>query len=153
MKELITGILGSLITVFTLWLIGELGKVPTILVPADSVVAFNLKDCPIGWSPFDEAKGRVILGAGIGNGLSKRRFNSTGGEEAHTLRGNEMPAHKHQLWTYDNNPKNGSHEIGTGSYGRDLFPEEFTESSGGGNPHNNMPPYIALTYCIKDKRG
>ncbi|MCG8033807.1 MAG: hypothetical protein JAZ03_16760 [Candidatus Thiodiazotropha taylori] len=153
MKEIITGVIGSLITIFILWLVGEIGKVPTILVPPDSVVAFNLKECPNGWSEYNEAKGRVIIGAGKGNGLQERRFNSAGGSETHVLTVDEMPSHTHQLPTYDANPNNGSHEIGTGSFGQDWVPAEYSKAAGKGHPHNNMPPYIALTYCIKDKNG
>lgn len=153
MKELITGILGSLITLFILWAIGELGKVPTILVPAHSVVAFNQKACPEGWSEFSEARGRVIVGSGHGEGLENRRFNSTGGAEHHTLTIDEIPSHRHQLPTYDNNPANGSHEVGNAVTGQDWYPQEFSQTTGGGKAHNNMQPYIALTYCVKNESG
>jgi len=149
MKEMITGVIGSLITVFILWVIGEIGKVPTILVPAESVIAFNLKHCPNGWSEYKEAEGRVIVGAGKGNGLQVRRFNSTGGEEDHKLTIDEMPIHKHQLPTYNGNPQSGSHEVGYGSFGQDWAPVEYSKEEGGDKSHNNMQPYIALTYCIK----
>jgi hypothetical protein len=116
-------------------------------VPKDTVAAFNLPICPEGWTALPEAAGRTIVGAGSGTGLTARVFGSTGGEERHTLTVAEMPRHRHQLPTF--NGVAGSREIGSGHYGADLQPQEFTEFEGSGQPHNVMPPFLVLTQCKK----
>lgn len=79
---------------------------------------------------------------------------STGGEATHTLTIDEIPAHKHTLyanadyraddgsgyWGLDNIEGwayGGEHNATNGCGTRDV---------GGGQPHNNMPPYLAV-YC------
>jgi hypothetical protein len=50
-----------------------------IEIPSGAVLAFNRKSCPTGWKPIKVAKGRVIVGAGRGKGLSERKLGDTGG--------------------------------------------------------------------------
>ncbi len=62
-------------------------------------------DKPAGWALCDgtevnglktpDLRGRFILGAGAGPGLTERRVGQTGGEEAHALTLAEMPSHDH----------------------------------------------------------
>ncbi len=108
------------------------------------------KTCPEGWSPFEAAKDRFILGAGGKHPV----VGDTGGEEEVTLTEAEMPAHGHSvLWT---NGDSISLNRGTNAY-RLPFTRDgsvgnnmITDSSGGGRAHNNMPPWIALYFCRKD---
>ncbi|MBD8042565.1 phage tail protein [Arthrobacter sp. Sa2BUA2] len=76
-----------------------------------------------------------------------------GGQEAVVLRSQEMPAHSH--------PQHGSPEqvsdrptgkvpsrggsFGSISSGADMAP---TGIAGGNQPHNNMPPYLAINFII-----
>lgn len=87
-----------------------------------------------------DLRGKFVLGAGgdysVGN---------TGGEEEHTLTIDEMPAHTHEITPFDaqkeyDGPNNeyAWDSRGTGSV--------ETSSVGGGEAHNNMPPYYALCY-------
>lgn len=74
---------------------------------------------------------------------------STGGEENHALTVNEMPTHHHEglYWgtlstplclNSGGNPLRLSH---TGSGAENSF---WTGETGGGQAHNNMPPYLAV---------
>jgi len=83
---------------------------------------------------------RTVVGAGDDFSLG-----DTGGEAQHTLTVNEMPAHTHGLYQKVE-PYGGSSAkpMLTGQ----AIPYIATESTGGSQPHNNMPPYAALTPLI-----
>lgn len=118
-------------------------------LPLGAVVAFNRAGgCPPGWSEVRELAGRFILGAGDGY-----RYNEIGGEVEVFLTIDDMPAHAHSTVTPDYsftvNAVGGNRrmldEAGTGS--SMVESDTHTASTGGGAPHNNMPPYIALFWC------
>lgn len=72
-----------------------------------------------------------------------------GGEETHTLTEYEMPAHSHSI------PFQQSliTQEGVG-VGRQLEIPLLTENTGitgGGQPHNNLPPYVRLAYYVVAK--
>ena len=128
-------------------------------VPAGTVVAFDLSACPTGWSEFTAGRGRAIIGTNptAGGGISVRTLGQTGGEETHTLTINEIPAHDHPAATGSQfvqvifSGGGGSiYSLGAnlGSWSLPVSPT--TGSTGGGQAHNNMPPFIALLYCQKD---
>lgn len=128
----------------------------------DGVDTFNLPDL----------RGRVVLGAGAGPGLTARRVGERLGEEAHVLTVAEMPAHQHGGTTASGNPMvyRNVHQPGDstlanhvagwagGAYGQyndanyamAAHTHNFETSSVGGNaPHNAMPPSLVLGYIIK----
>lgn len=125
-----------------------------VALPAGLVAAFDLPNgCPLGWSHFDASAGRVIIGVdGERYRLSYEAGEPkyvTGGAETHTLTIEEMPAHSHREsgGRFSNRSGSGRGDVqDPGSSGRNIR----TDSVGGGKPHNNMPPYIALYYCKKD---
>lgn len=85
---------------------------------------------------------RKKFALGSGSGVS---VGDTGGAETHTLTGAEMPSHAHTLDML----------IGLGGTPNPIpailpsvLPALTTNSAGGGNPHNNMPPYGVLLACI-----
>ena len=108
-----------------------------------------------GWREYAESAGRFLVavgrtrdrhgveriftvGAGVGEG---------DGEYKHTLTIDEMPAHSHDEYR------------ATGD-GDGLYPKNTvmgpssqaikapTQPTGGGKPHDIVPPYIALYFCI-----
>lgn len=117
---------------------------------------------PEGWALCDGQNGtpdlrnRFVLGGG-----GTREVGENGGEETHTLTTAEMPSHSHSEYKYLGQNRTGLTEVtvparsvntqlnyalndatmwrGTG----------YTNSSGSGSAHNNMPPYYVLCYIMK----
>ena len=108
-------------------------------------------------------QGSAPLQAGQGPGLSLRDLGEIGGEQAVTLLQTEMPAHSHtaQGSTGSNQitPVNNAWASGAKLGGGNLyFPSTpasnvqmnafGTSIAGGSQPHNNMMPYLGLTFII-----
>ena len=93
---------------------------------------------------WERLKDRFLLAAG-----DSYTAGSTGGEAKHTLTGDEMPSHLH---TGSNNFLDGATMGGSQSNrgvfciggGWDTSAYNLTGNTGGGQPHNNMPPYLAV---------
>lgn len=98
----------------------------------------------LGFGTWERLKGKVCLGLDEEDS-NMNAIGKTGGEKTHTLTVNEMPAHKH---TFSNSyyaivPGGGSQEFGGGS-ARSTKIE--MNNAGGGQAHNNMPPYQIVGY-------
>lgn len=120
--------------------IGELEARAPIAIPRNVVLAFDQAECPEGWERYNEADGRFILG--VREGMPLR---ATGGSEAHRLTIEEMPTHDHGAVFGGDGRKAGM--LNEWPYHASGY--ERMRPTGGGRPHNNMPPYIALIYCKK----
>ena len=108
-------------------------------------------------------QGCAPMHAGQGPGLSLRDLGETGGEQTVTLLQTEMPAHSHNAkgvsGTTSASPANDAWGSGGRLGGGLLYTASVpasnvqmnpfaTAPSGGSQPHNNLQPYLGLTFCI-----
>ena len=129
---------------------GVILKNSQVLMPSGAVMAFDLDQCPAGWSEFKLAKGRTIIGTkGNENGLTNRNRGDFGGAETHQLTIDEMPNHSHTINLYDHY-KYDSYNLVPGSSYNSKRGSTTTQSAGGNKSHNNMPPFVTLLYCKKN---
>ncbi|HYG57717.1 MAG TPA: tail fiber protein [Symbiobacteriaceae bacterium] len=90
----------------------------------------------------------------MGDGLT---LGQAGGETAHTVTVNEMPQHGHSVQASGNEatasrPRNATWAASTalpysGQINQAMNPATVT-SVGGSQPHNNMQPYLTISFCI-----
>ncbi len=80
---------------------------------------------------------------------------STGGETEHTLTVNEIPSHSH-LYTvsvqHGDGEQTSQESLASGIQqgGRRRY-HDISDSAGGGQPHNNMPPYLVVNVWKRTK--
>lgn len=107
-------------------------------------------------------QGSVPLGQGQGPGLSEYFIGQTGGAPNTTLLVSEMPAHTHNLRgnfnTAEVNDPSPARSFARSNPGQ-LYQSDAASNltqmapqvaniSGGSLPHNNMQPYLAVTFII-----
>ncbi len=107
-------------------------------------------------------QGRAPMHPGDGPGLTRRRLGQTGGVEAVALTEAQMPSHAHQaqgsLSTADERVPSDSTLLGSTprqyTYGNssegndtDMAPDSLG-TTGGGQPHTNMQPCLAINFII-----
>lgn len=90
---------------------------------------------------WEKIEKKFLYGTGGGTPLG-----STGGEAEHTLTIAEMPSHSHQQG-YTQDSYEGWANTVKASPGLNLpqsLSYDMTSIAGGSQPHNNMPPFIAV---------
>ena len=144
-------------------------------LPQGLISMWSGTDIPQGWALCDgtnntpNLSGRFIVGY-QSNNSDYNGIGNTGGEEQVTLNQGQLPPHHHSGTT--NNAGSHSHSFtgarksgdgsGTGS-SNDYYTATSrntasagnhthsftTENTGGGQPHENRPPYFVLAYIMK----
>jgi len=102
----------------------------------------------------------VHAGASAGPGLTQRLVGETGGVDSVTLTASQLPAHGHGMEAVSaattGTPGSGV-SLAPTSNGSPLYraPDIYLDTgaadmgaSGGGGAHNNLPPYLAVTFII-----
>jgi microcystin-dependent protein len=106
-----------------------------------------------------DLRGRAPVHFGQGPGLANYSQGQVGGEEGHTLAPAEMPSHTHTAY---GDSSNGSSDVPTGllparnaagipSFGATAsatLSGTYIAPAGSNQPHNNMPPFLVMNYCI-----
>lgn len=89
---------------------------------------------------WDQIEDRFLLAAG-----SAYNAGDTGGEVQHTLTTDEMPAHAHTVAIYGSAPGWNNSSASYSNWGGQRNNSPITSDSvGGGEAHNNMPPYLVV---------
>lgn len=112
---------------------------------------------------WEQITGRFLLGCGANESNTTPYWGDcdaaslncplceTGGEIKHTLTIAELPQHNHQLFKNVpyGMPYNDTSGVSLGGTGKINYGESYSPFSvgitGGGNSHNNMPPYLAVS--------
>ena len=107
-----------------------------------------------------DLRGRVPLHQGTGTGLSSRAIGEQSGAETVALTASHLPAHSHSLVATSApasataGPAGGvlataSVKLyGSGAPSTPMAAAAIAATSGGGQPHQNMAPFLALNYII-----
>lgn len=93
-----------------------------------------------------DLRGRLPMHQGNGGGLSPRSTGQRGGFETVTLTQNQMPNHSHGVPEVQVRGT-GTQLVGVAGGGTQSATEN-TSAVGGGQAHENMPPFLVINYCI-----
>lgn len=108
----------------------------------DGFTTFNLPDL----------QGKIPVGLDE-NDTDFDTLGNTGGEKEHTLTINEMPNHKHEI-KYQTSIGGFFETVAAGSSRSNVGESTLgINGTGGGQPHNNLQPYIVQNYIIKAKQS
>ncbi len=111
---------------------------------------------PTDYFGLPDLRGRTLIGAGTGTGLTARTLGTTDGHETHTLITAEIPAHAHYMianhanvrfWDVSNTGGTVNPTFGAGT--RSPYDAAATQSNGSDGAHNNMQPWAGVKWMIK----
>ena len=107
-----------------------------------------------------DLQGSVPMQPGQGPGLSLHDLGETGGSPTVTLLESEVPSHAHTLGAdtvdaADTNVPSANASLALSSGGTlyqatpdTQLAQDVMTGTGGGQPHNNMQPYLTFYFCI-----
>jgi microcystin-dependent protein len=155
----------------------NLGDAHKMLVPKGAIIMWSGSQVPAGWALCDgnngtpDLRGRFVLGAGNGNGLTPRGLGQAGGRETQQLSTRELPSHSHGVadpghyhnWTGNRqqagtDDNNNTSEFSHGDRGAVDTVSKDTDRrgtgisiypAGDGQPFDSMPPFYVLSYIMK----
>ena len=131
------------------WGGGNFKNIIDIFLPVGIIICMSSITDPNNIYPdtiWERIEGRMLIGQSTEGEFNK--LGKTGGELNHTLTTAEMPNHMHQQYVTANGGNGGPgirrdyDEDGVGyiKYDQGIT----TGDAGGGQPHNNMPPYLVV---------
>ena len=152
---------------------GKLGSMEGSSIPRGLIAMWNGIQVPNGWALCNgqivddlqtpDLSGKFVVGWKSGN-EDYNLIGNTGGQDKVTLTTPEIPSHVHNfadayyIEANDGIGINGSQWIGNKLYGSNKTDRDNsyvalwdhdTRAVGGGQPHENRPPYYVLAYIIK----
>lgn len=114
-----------------------------------------------------DLRGRVAVHAGHGPGLADRPLGQRGGAEQVALVATQMPSHTHTITSTvrvvddtGNQRDPGGAYLARANDGESNYTDakdttgtlagvgSTAETTGGSQPHENMPPYLVVNWCI-----
>ncbi len=106
----------------------------------DGINTFSLPDL----------QGRVPLHWGSGPGLAARGVGEQGGSESVSLTAAQLPAHNHSVSVQNTVSGTMLSSVSAGEPSKDspLSGTVVTGDAGEGAAHNNMPPFLGVTFVI-----
>lgn len=151
----------------------KLGNMAGSNIPRGLIAMWNGTQVPNGWALCNgqmvddlqtpDLSGKFVVGWQSGN-EDYNLIGNTGGQDKVTLTTPEIPSHVHNfadayfIEAYNGIGINGSQWIGNNLYGSSRTDKDNsyvalwdhdTRAAGGGQPHENRPPYYVLAYIIK----
>ena len=135
---------------------------PVHTIPSGLICMWSGSTVPTGWylcngqNGTPDLRDRFVVGSG-----SSYSIGATGGENSHTLTVNEMPSHNHDF-RYRSSSGTQKSVLRVGSSGTPSVNDYVTpytinsttnssliDATGGGQAHENRPPYYALAFIMK----
>lgn len=92
-----------------------------------------------------DLRGKFAMGAVLGG--TPYGLGATGGLSQVTLTVDELPAHSHTGVVSPNNPVSNRAVVATGGI-QTVRTAGTSDNAGGGNAHENLPPFVALVQAI-----
>lgn len=132
-----------------LWGGGNFKNIIDIFLPVGIIICLNIVTDPNNIYPgtnWERIEGKMLIGQSTEGEFNK--LGETGGESKHTLTTNEMPNHSHQQYVTANAGNGGPgirRDYAEDGSGYNKYDQGITTGdTGGGHPHNNMPPYLVV---------
>jgi microcystin-dependent protein len=108
------------------------------------IISSTFGSAPANYFYLPNLEGRFVYGRY--GGLEPVEIGDVGGETEHTLTLNEIPEHRHMLGRNNLRATDGGATLR--AEGWSYISTAYTYPAGGGEAHNNMPPWIALNFII-----